>query len=74
MTAPSPTPMQELQDVLENYKHEIDEPDTVRFIEKVRERGIIGDDEWQELLRWLDDAMTYLKKGDVPGQERGVGD
>ena len=55
--------MCELQAILTNYDHEIDEPDTVRFIAKVRENGIIGDDEWQEVLRWLDDAMTYLKKG-----------
>ena len=63
MTAPAPTPMCELQVILTNYDHEIDEPDTVRFIAKVRENGIIGDDEWQKVLRWLDDAMTYLTKG-----------
>ncbi|OPL14568.1 MAG: hypothetical protein AVO38_11400 [delta proteobacterium ML8_D] len=32
-------------------RHEIDEPDTVRFIAKVREKCIIGDDEWHDVFQ-----------------------
>ena len=60
MTAPAATPMQELQAVLGRYDHKFDEPDTVRFIAKVRQKGIIGDGAWKDVLRWLDDAMLYL--------------
>lgn len=67
MSASSPTPMQELQAILANYKHEIDEPDSVRFIAKVRQKGVIADDEWTKLLRWVDDAMTYQKKAKPRG-------
>ncbi|MFA7097266.1 MAG: hypothetical protein WC383_12415 [Gammaproteobacteria bacterium] len=62
MVPSGPNPMRELQSVLANYDHKFDEPDTVRFIAEVREKGIIGDDEWQKVLRWLDDAMACLKK------------
>lgn len=71
MTAPASTPMRELHAVLAKYDHEIDEPDTVRFIAKVREKGIIGDDEWHYVLEWFDDAMAYLKKG-MPQDNRGA--
>jgi len=63
MAIPAPTPMQELKTVLGNYDREIDEPDTIPFMAKVREKGIIGDGEWTNVLRWLDEAMVYLTDG-----------
>jgi hypothetical protein len=63
-------PMHELQAVLARYDHPIDEPEAIGFIAKVREKGMIDDAEWKDVLRWLDDAMTYLEEG---APEDGVG-
>lgn len=57
-----PTLMRELQAILANYDHEIDEPESVRFIATVREQGIIDDEEWQHVLVWLGNAMAFLKE------------
>jgi len=55
------TPLRELQAVLAKYDHEFDERDSIHFIAKLHEKGIIADDEWREVLLWLNHAMTYLK-------------
>jgi len=47
MPAPGKTPMHELLAVLRRYDHEIDEPDTIRFIAKAREEGLIEDGEME---------------------------
>jgi hypothetical protein len=71
MAVPVSTPMQDLHAVLAKHKHKIDEADTVHLIAKLRDKGIIGDDEWQKVLQWLDDAMIYLNKG-LPRNKSGV--
>jgi len=55
------TPMQELKTVLAHYDHELDEPSTIPFMAKVREKCIIDDGEWRNVLQWLDEAMAHLK-------------
>lgn len=62
MKASTPSPMQDLQAVLANFDHEFDEPESIHFIAKVRENGILVDHEWQEVLKWLDYAMTCLRE------------
>ena len=71
MAMPAATPMQELETVLGRYDHDIDEPETIPFIAKVREKGIISDSEWKDVLRWLDEAMIYLKNG-MPKDKGGA--
>ena len=71
MAALSNTPMNELQAVLGRYDHEIDEPDTIRFMAKAREKGVIDDGEWKDVLQWLDDAMVFLKER-VPKDKNGA--
>jgi len=71
MTGPAATPMKELQAVLARYDHKIDEPDSISFIAKVRQKGMIDDGEWQDVLRWLDSAMLYLKEG-TPKDKSGA--
>ena len=71
MAALAKSPMHELQAVLGRYNHKIDEPDTIRLIAKARDKGIIDDHEWKNVLRWLDDTMIFLKEG-VPEDEDGA--
>jgi hypothetical protein len=71
MGEPLPSPLQELQAVLDRYDHELDEPDAIPFLARVREQGILEDREWIDLLRWLDDAMTFLKKEMSKGEKSG---
>lgn len=71
MGVPALLPMQELQAVLDRYDHDIDEPDAIPFLARVRELGILEDREWKDLLRWLDDAMTFLKNEMSKGEKSG---
>ncbi|NLB54387.1 MAG: hypothetical protein GX811_01225 [Lentisphaerae bacterium] len=71
MAALANTPMNELQAVLCRYDHEIDEPDAIRFMAKVREKGLIDDGEWKNVLQGLDNAMVFLKEG-VPKDKSGA--
>ena len=71
MAVPAPTPLQELEIVVRRYDHDIDEPNTISFISKVREKGIISDSEWKDVLRWLDEAMIYLENG-MPQDKGGI--
>ncbi|MBP8697909.1 MAG: hypothetical protein KBH82_02625 [Syntrophorhabdaceae bacterium] len=71
MAALANTPVNELQAVLGRYDHEIDEPDTIRFMAKAREKGVIDDGEWKDVLQWLDDAMVFLKER-VPKDKNGT--
>ncbi len=68
MATQSLTPIQELQAVLKKHDHEIDEQDTIPFIARIREAGIITDGEWKLILRWLDEAMMHLKSGPPKGK------
>ena len=71
MAALANIPMNELQAVLGRYDHEIDEPDTIRFMAKAREKGVIDDGEWKDVLQWLDYAMVFLKER-VPKDKSGA--
>jgi hypothetical protein len=72
MEKPVSTPMEELQAVLGRYDHQFDEPDTISFIAKLRQKGIIKDTEWEQMLKWLDEAMRSLKKKMPEDENRNI--
>jgi hypothetical protein len=48
--------LQEAADVLGRHEHAFDEPESVQLMASVRAAGLLTDDEWQEVLVWLDEA------------------
>jgi hypothetical protein len=42
--------------VLGRHEHAFDEPESVQLMASVRAAGLLTDDEWQEVLVWLDEA------------------
>jgi len=52
--------LQEMADVLGRHEHAFDEPDSVQLMASVRAAGLLTDDEWQEILVWLDEAAQFL--------------
>ena len=52
--------LQEMSDVLGRHAHAFDEPESVQLMASVRAAGLLTDDEWQEILIWLDEAAQFL--------------
>ena len=52
--------LQEMADVLGRHAHAFDEPESVQLMASVRAAGLLTDDEWQEILVWLDEAAQFL--------------
>jgi hypothetical protein len=42
------------------HEHAFDEPESVQLMASVRAAGLLTDDEWQEILVWLDEAAQFL--------------
>jgi len=54
--------LEDLKNVMEPYGRELDEPDSIKLIAAVREKGLFSENQWSRVLSWLDSAMQSLCK------------